>query len=445
MKGTKGKRMVKTIGIIAGSLLAIWLVLEIGMRIYVEFPLKTDFYGSIPRDQVPGRQAAAGVKTLRGPGWVHLGWIANPDAETYRIDEQVNGGWVEAGRAAFGSFLLHRSGGTFRVMALPKDGRESRVLGEATVTSPEGAAQVFVPRISGAWQTLFRPEKYGNYINDHALFQDAQGTWRLVGITSRTDGDFNQEKYFATAFSTDFPPAGGMTETTPVADFGGLAWAPDVIRAQGKYVMFWSPHQLNQMESPDGVQWTDHQVSMQAPYHKFFRDAMVLPVASDQWLLYSTARGAYYSQIDVYQSFDLTGWQYIGTALRSGWGSERNSPFGSMESPYVVDYQGGYYLSLTYNNDSFFYPGILMMFKVWINPASYNDTLVFHSDNPYDFGLYRGRHHSPSLLTSLSAHAPEIVHNLQTDRWYITTAGWPWVSTLTHGEVAVAPLEWEKP
>ena len=29
------------------------------------------------------------------------------------------------------------------------------------------------------------------------------------------------------------------------------------------------------------------------------------------------------------------------------------------------------------------------------------------------------------------------------DQWYITTAGWPWVSTLTSGEVAVALLEWD--
>jgi len=27
--------------------------------------------------------------------------------------------------------------------------------------------------------------------------------------------------------------------------------------------------------------------------------------------------------------------------------------------------------------------------------------------------------------------------------WYITTAGWPWVATLTSGEVAVAALKWE--
>jgi hypothetical protein len=69
--------------------------------------------------------------------------------------------------------------------------------------------------------------------------------------------------------------------------------------------------------------------------------------------------------------------------------------------------------------------------------------LVFHSDNPYDFGVYRGRDNSPTLLTQLETHAPEFVYVPNTKKWYITTAGWPYVASLTSGEVAFAPLEWE--
>jgi hypothetical protein len=65
-----------------------------------------------------------------------------------------------------------------------------------------------------------------------------------------------------------------------------------------------------------------------------------------------------------------------------------------------------------------------------------------HSGNPYDFGVYRGRAGSPSLLTEFETHAPELVYNPDNDTWYITTAGWPWVASLTSGEVAVAPLHW---
>jgi len=435
----------KPVLIAIASLLGLWLLLEIVIRWYVESPLRKDFYGSIPRDAVNARQAKIGVQAVSGLDWIHLGWIADPERESYRIEKESGETWVEVGRAEFGSFLW-REGGRFRVLALPKSGGQARVLGETSaVPLPGTHPPVYIPLISGDWQTLFKPEKFGYYINDHTIFQDAEGNWRLVGITSKTDGDYNQEKYFATAFSADFPPAGGMTETGPVVDFGELAWAPYVLKVGAVYHMFWSPHKLHQMTSNDGITWVGHQVTISAPYHKFFRDGMVIQVAGNQWLLYTTARGGYYSQVDMYQSFDLTGWQYIGAALRSGLGSERNSPFASMESPFVTLFQGHYYLSLTYNNDSFFWPGILMLFHVWPDPASYNDTLVFQANNPYDFGIYRGRNSAPALLTTLEAHGPEFVYNPATGMWYITTAGWPWVATLTHGEVAVAPLEWVEP
>jgi hypothetical protein len=282
-------------------------------------------------------------------------------------------------------------------------------------------------------------------VNDHAIYRDGRGDWRLVGITSKSDGDFSAERYFAVGRSAEFPPRGEMEEEAPVADFGELAWAPCVVEHDGSYHLFWSPHALHQMSSPDGVAWRDHRVTLSAPFHRFFRDPMVLRVAESQWLLYSTARGRYYSRVDAYQSFDLCEWQYVGPALRCARGSERNSPFASTESPSVAVHEGRYYLALTYNNDSFFWPGILLRLKRWPNPASYNDTLVFHSDNPYDFGVYRGRRNAPTLLTRIEAHAPELVREPETGAWYVTTAGWPWVATLTSGEVALAPLEWDPP
>lgn len=437
-------RLIKTMLTTLAILLGLWLLMEIGLRWYVESPLTTDFYSSTSREGLLPQQSEMGVKTLSGPGWIHLGWVADPDTETYRIEKFVDGAWSEIGQAQYGSFFIRDAGGQFRVLRMPKNGNQPEIFSEAQVNSTDRQTPVLIPRIAGEWKTLFHPQESGHYINDHTIYQDADGNWRLIGITSKTDGDYNQEKYFAVAVSADFPPENGMTEAEPIADFGELAWAPHVIHGGEKYHMFWSPHKLHQMESKDGIVWENHRVTMPAPHHKFFRDGMVLQVAEDQWLLYTTARGRYYSQIDIYQSFDLEQWQYIRTALGSGFGSERNSPFSSMESPFVVDYQGHYYLSLTYNNGSFFLPGILLPFKIWLNPASYNETLVFHSDNPYDFGIYRGRGNSPTLLTKLETHGPEFIHNAETDSWYITTAGWPWVATLTSGEVAVAPLEWQR-
>jgi hypothetical protein len=431
-------RIIKLIFI----LLAIWLLLEIGVRLYLEFPLKTDFYSSIPRGKIIERQEKYKLKTTSGTGWAHLGWIADPEGETYTIEKQTQNGWIEIGNATFGSFLLHNELGDYRVRAIPKDDGAIRLIGEASIEPAQGETKVYKPQIVGSWQPLFKPSVSGRYINDHTVYQDAEGNWRLVGITDLSDGNFNEEKYFAVGVSESFPPENMMREAEPVADFGELAWAPHVIQVNEIYQMFWSPHKLHQMTSSDGITWENHRVTMPAPYHKFFRDPMVVQVAEDQWLLYTTARGRYFSLVDIYQSFDLNEWQYIRSALTSGLGSERNSPFASTESPSVVELDGHYYLSLTYNNDSFFWPGILLMLKIWPNPESYNETLVFHSDNPYNFGDYRGKDRSPTLLTQLETHAPEIIYNPDNQKWFITTAGWPWITTLTSGEVAVAPLEW---
>jgi hypothetical protein len=329
------------------------------------------------------------------------------------------------------------------VRAQAREGSEDRLVGEAVAAPLTGTPPLHVPHIDGPWQELFRPTRSGNYVNDHTVYRDAHGRWRLVGITAAGSGDYARETRFAHGVSDDFPATRSMREADPVADFGELAWAPHAVVDDGTYYLFWSPHRLHRMQSTDGVAWDEHRIVMQAPFHKFFRDPMILRVADGQWLLYTTARGHFFSRVDVYQSFDLEGWQYIGAALLTGYGSERNAAFASTESPAVVNFRDRYYLSVTYNNDTFFWSALLFAMGMWPDRESYNDTLVFHSDNPYDFDTYRGRSRSPSLLTSLRAHAPEFVHDPERDAWYVTTAGWPWVATLTTGEVAVAPLRWE--
>lgn len=427
-----------------GGALGLWALLELAVRRVAARPCRVGFYGSVARDEVRALQAEVGLRTARGPGWVHLGWIADPARERYRVERRAEGGWRPCGEARFGSFLAAR-GGTFRVLARPRGGGSARVVGAAEVEPEEGSPPLFVPRIAGPWRPLFRPRRHGRYVNDHCLYRDARGDWRLLGITSETDGDFAAERRFAAGVSRHFPPEGEMREDPPVADFGELAWAPHVVRASDGWHLFWSPHVLHQMRSDDGIAWHDHRVVLRETRHPFFRDPMLLEVAPGQWLLYTTARGRWFSCVDVYQSFDLRRWQYIRTALRTGPGSERNSPFASTESPTVATHRGRYYLSVTYNNDSWFWPGLLLLRKRWPNPASYNDTLVFHSACPYDFGCYRGRRRAPTLVARLEAHAPEWVEHPDTGEWWITTAGWPWVASLTSGEVAVAPLGWQGP
>jgi len=437
------KSWMRGILIVVAVLLVLWLILEIGLRIYVEMPLATDFYGSAKREEVIALQQQAGLRVNQGSGWIHLGWIADPERETYRVEKQNGENWQELATVRFGSYLSRRGSGLYRVWAVPKGAASPRLLGEVSVSVLDTSeAPVYRPAIAGPWKVLFKPKIYGYYINDHTVYADITGHWRLVGITHKSDGNYNEEKYFAVGRSPDFPPVAGMSEEKPVADFGELAWAPHVIAENATYYMFWSPHKLYRMVSTDGINWDQRETGLEVPYHKFFRDAMIIKAAEGQWLLYTTAKGWFFSQVDVYQSFDLRHWQYIGTALGSTCGSERNSPFASMESPFVTPYGGRYYLSITYNNDTFFWNGLLLPINIWLDRQSYNDTLVFQSDNPYDFGVYGGAGNAPSLVARLKAHGPEYIHLPDNDRWYITTAGWPWVSSLTAGEAAVAPLEW---
>lgn len=435
--------LVKIFIMVSIVLLVLPVLLELALRWYVESPLRTDFYSSINEEDVLDRQAYWGIKVASGPNWAHLGWIADPEWETYRIEWMDGSGrWTEVGRAEYGSFLIGPGGtGRYRVIALVKDGTKHAV-GEAVVQVVQKDVPVLLPKLVGDWQVLFKPARAGTYVNDHTIFRDGSGNWRLVGITSASDGDYNQEKWFAQGVSEEFPPAEPMREVERVADFGELAWAPSVLETNGKWHMFWSPHALHQMESDDGVTWRNHTVTLPAPYRKFFRDGMVYQVAADQWLLYTTARGRYHSSIDVYQSFDLKEWQFIRSAVSGGWRSERNSPFASMESPFLIAWQDRYYLSFTYNNDSGAIHGLFMPMKIWWpNRQTYNDTLVLTSKNPYDFGEYNGKANTPNLVGQITAHAPEWV-DVPGKGWYITTAGWPWVTELTNGEVAVAPIDW---
>ncbi|MCX8124569.1 MAG: hypothetical protein N3F66_10460 [Spirochaetes bacterium] len=434
-------KYIKIISRIILILLILFVIGEIVTYIYVEAPLSTDFYGSITKELVQKRQAQFKVKSISGNNWIHLGWIADPEKEEYIIQIKQKDSWQNLGTTQFGSFL-YRGGGIFRVVKVNKKTMEQSVLGFAEVFPQRKPITIYRPVITDNYRPIFTPHIHGYYVNDHTIFQDAAFNWRLVGITSKTDGDPNAEKYFAVGKSTAFPAL--MQEDKPVADVGDLAWAPHVIKHNTLYHMFWSPHKLHHATSKDGITWNYHGVIMKAPYNKFFRDCMIVQVASDQWLLYTTARGKFFSQIDVYQSFNLTEWQYIRTALASTWGSERNSPFASMESPFVVQYNDGYFLSFTYNNDTLFIHGLLLLFKVWLNKESYNDTLVLYSDNPYDFGVYRGKTRTHNIVAQLKAHAPEWVYVPTTRQWYITTCGWKWVATLTHGQVAVAPVSWEK-
>jgi beta-fructofuranosidase len=426
---------------LTGGTLALLVLAEIGLRVALARPLPRDFYGSIPRERVRERQLAVGVRVATGPGWLHLAWIADPERERYHVERLEAGSWRRVARPRLGSWL-GREGGRYRVWALRRREGAERLLGEVAAWPDPGRAPLLVPRVAGPWRPLFRPARHGRYVNDHTVYRDAAGRWRLLGITSHSEGDWDAERWFASAWSESFPPPGGMTEGERVADLGELAWAPAVIRHGSTWHLYWSPHRLHHMVSDDGVRFREHRIAMAAPRHAFFRDASLMQVADGQWLLHCTARGRFFSRVDVYQSFDLREWQYAGVALRCGLGSERNAAFASTESPLVTRHEGRFYLTLTYDNGTFFWSALALR-RRRPHPARYNDTRVFHADQPWDFGVYRGRRCTRSLLARIEAHAPRLIRHPESGAWWITTAGWPWAASLTRGEVAVAPLRWD--
>ena len=40
------------------------------------------------------------------------------------------------------------------------------------------------PKITGEWRILFKPEKTGDYVNDHCVVKGLDGKWHLYGCTS---------------------------------------------------------------------------------------------------------------------------------------------------------------------------------------------------------------------------------------------------------------------
>lgn len=278
------------------------------------------------------------------------------------------------------------------------------------------------PYIASDWQLLFRPRRSGRYVNDHTIYRDHQGTWHLAGITGFS-GRPTKEKYFVHAVSDrlDTP----MKEQGKIMDHGTLAWAPCVVEHGGDYYMFYGPSPTKLAVSPDSVEWFGQELTMaNLPPMACHRDHFVLKLSDRRWLLYATGIHNRKSSICCLESTDLLTWQFRGFALTSGPDAPLNPSWGALESPYVVHDFDGYYLFTTYTDCS---------------RETYHDTLVFFSEDPFNFGCYNGPS-QPGPITTLRAHAPEILRD--GEEWKITTCGWR-RSSFTGGAVKIASLQWK--
>lgn len=279
------------------------------------------------------------------------------------------------------------------------------------------------PRISGEWQVLFKPEKNGNYVNDHTVVIGPDGKWHLYGITSFV-GTPAQERYFVHGCGESLLKP--FTEVGRSIDRGTLAWAPCVIQKDAYYYMFYGPSPTSLAVSFDMYEWFGTNVYLKnEPLMGAHRDHFVIKVSDEEYLMYVVGVYNKKGAISCFSSSNLIHWDFEGYALTSGDDAPLKPAWGAFESPFIVKKDGLYYLFVTYTDCS---------------NDTYHDTLVFCSEDPKRFGEYNGGHGGTEPITKLYAHAAEVLE--QDGEFYITTCGWNRKSPLIQGAVAIARLAW---
>ncbi len=354
-------------------------------------------------------------------------------------------------------------------------------LGENGTGALEAAPGTYKPVIAAnsegkqAWKQLFVPTKPGTagYSNDHTIWKGTDGRWHMVGITGSGSGH-ERAQYHAVSDNL----LGPWAELEPVTDYqhpdpaaklaksGGRddrldTHAPHaVIRDGVTYLIYRSDYYHGMMNSlaldttSDMENWTQRldinytisgfdEVNVLNDLYK--RDINVIEI-DGTYYMYSVAMdysgsghtGNGRSAVSVFESKDLINWTFKDVVLTTS-GTATNAGWSAAESPFVFRYGEKYYLSVTLTDSG---------------AATYHDTFIFESDNPFDFGDFNGNTASPAnehYVTRLDVHAPEFVYDAESNKWYVTTCGWPanmkhyidGTTTLGRG-VLIAELSFER-
>ena len=288
------------------------------------------------------------------------------------------------------------------------------------------------PALGGTgWRTLFAPAKTGCYVNDHCVVRAHDGRWHVFGITKETpEVDPQRERWFCHG-SGESLAAGGFREHARVCDFGPRAWAPAVAFDGQRWIMLYGPDLLRAAicDDPRLSSWHEAPCSLRgAPLGAVLRDGMIFRLDGDSWLLYATGKRGHESAVSVCVSENLLDWRFVRFALRTAPEAPKQPPWAATESPFVFRHDGAYWLSITYTATA-------------RDPAEYHETVLFRSNDPFDFGTWSG---DPAQLAGrLEAHAPEYLVDGD-GRWWVTSAGWVGerFGTVIPGAVAIRELDW---
>lgn len=259
------------------------------------------------------------------------------------------------------------------------------------------------------WKEIFSTNEKVRYINDHTIFQDADGEYHLLGTTSG-DKKYNvlRERKFIEAISNRFD--GRYQKHKFVFDKSPhrtLKISPYVFydEAGRTYHLFFGPGKIYHYTSLDGKDWSYRHVAINSVW-PFLRDPSIFE-HNGKYLMYLTGSN---NRIVVYESQNLDDWKFASTALKLKFGSPR-SPNSACESPTVIQIHTKYYLFTT------IVPSLIGTKK------NYNSTYIFESDDPTKFGTFSGHKSAKSnLVGKIEAHAPEVF--LKDDKVFYTSCGW---------------------
>ncbi|MCX6376506.1 MAG: hypothetical protein NTU88_10820 [Armatimonadetes bacterium] len=255
-----------------------------------------------------------------------------------------------------------------------------------------------VPWIAGAYSHILHPLGLGRnrgpalneqwYINDHCFFVDASDRIHWFGITNPYPADGNlygpgSHRHIGHAVS-DHPFGPWEMRDHAMALPEGTTeciGACFVVGGQGEYLMVYGFNTGFHFARSDDLDRWDRIAAMPVlDLGEGTRDPCMLRMDDGEYLLFGAAGHGGRSAVVLAASHDLVNWTPEAPALLS----DVAAPWGALESPFVHRRGDDYYLFVNFSH------------------RQYQETLVFHSQNPRCFDW-------SSPLCTHFAHAAEIL------------------------------------